>query len=71
MKKFVLFTLSKSAARKWFARFRTGNFDVKDEPRSGRLITEKSDKIMKKVKRDKHVNTVEIARELGIDHKTV
>ena len=36
-------TLSKSAAQKWFARFRAGNFDVKDEPRSGRPITKKSD----------------------------
>jgi len=63
--------LSKSAARKWFARFRAGNFDVKDEPRSSRPITEKSNEIMVKVERDKHVSTVEIARELGIDHKTV
>jgi len=29
-------TLSKS--RKWFARFRAGNFDVKNEPRSGRPL---------------------------------
>jgi len=43
----------------------------KDEPRSGRPITEKSNEIMVKVERDKHVSTVEIARELGIDHKTV
>jgi len=64
-------TLSKSAARKWFVRFRAGNFYVKDEPRSDRPITEKSDEIMVKVERDKHVSTVEIARELGIDHKTV
>jgi len=28
-------TLSKSAARKWFARFHVGNFDVKNKPRSG------------------------------------
>ena len=28
--------LSKSAARKWFTRFHFGNFDVKDEPCSGR-----------------------------------
>jgi len=61
-------TLSKSAARKWFARFGAGNFDVKDEPRSGRPITEKSDEIIVKVER---VSTVEIPRELGIDHKTV
>jgi len=63
-------TLSKLAARKWFARFRAENFDVKDEPRSGRPITEKSDEIIIKVER-KHVSTVEIARELSIDHKTV
>jgi len=56
----------KSAARKWLARFRVGNFDVKGESRSGRPITEKSDEIKVKVERDKHVNTVEIARELSI-----
>ena len=44
---------------------------MKDKPRFGRLITEKSDEIMVKVKRDKHVSTVEIARELGIDYKTI
>ena len=50
-------TLSKSTARKWFARFRAGNFDMKDEPRSGWPITEKFDEIMVKVERDKHVST--------------
>ena len=64
-------TLSKSAARKWFARFRAGNFNVKDEPCFSRPIIEKSDEIMVKVERDKHMSTVQIARELGIDHKTV
>jgi len=44
---------------------------VKDEPRFGRPIIEKSDEIMIKVERDKHVSTMEIARELGIDHKIV
>ena len=44
---------------------------MKDEPRFGRPITEKFDEIMIKVERDKHVSTVKIARELGIDHKTV
>ena len=35
-----------------------------------RTITEKSDEIMVKVEHDKYVSTVEIARQLGIDHKT-
>jgi len=43
----------------------------KDEPRSSRPITAKSDEIMVKVECDKHVSTMEIARELGIDHKTI
>lgn len=34
--------LSKSAARKWVATFRSGNLDMKDEPNSGRLVTEKN-----------------------------
>ena len=34
--------VSKSAARKWFARFRFGNFDVKDELHSNRSIIEKN-----------------------------
>ena len=44
---------------------------MKDESRSGRPIIEKSDEIMEKVERDKHMSTMEIARELDIDHKTV
>jgi len=44
---------------------------VKDEPHSDRSITEKSDEIMIKVERDKHVSTVETATKLDIDHKTV
>ena len=42
-------TVSKLAARKWFVRFRSGNFDVKDEPRSDRPITEKVMKFSKKL----------------------
>ncbi|QQP37601.1 Histone-lysine N-methyltransferase SETMAR, partial [Caligus rogercresseyi] len=30
----------------WFRRFRSGNFDVKDAPRSGRPIVENINKIM-------------------------
>jgi len=73
VKKFALFMVKilYQNQQQWFARFRTGNFDVKDEPRFGRPITEKSDEIMVKVERDKYVSTVEIARELGIDHKTI
>ena len=45
-------TLSKCDARKWFSRFPSGNFDVKDEARSGHPITEKADEILEKVQQD-------------------
>ena len=64
-------TLCESVVRKWFARFRSGNFDVKDAPRSGRPCTEKVDEILAKVKEDRHISTRSIAEDLGIDQKTV
>ena len=33
--------VTKSAARKWFVRFRSRNFNIKDEALSGRPITKK------------------------------
>ena len=45
---------------------------MKDESRSvDQSLKSPKSEIMVKVERDKHVSTVEIARELGIDHKTV
>lgn len=64
-------TLSKSTARYWFARFRSGNFEVKDEPRSGRPHVENFEEIFKKIHEDRHISTRDIAEELNMDQKTV
>ncbi|EFN78679.1 Histone-lysine N-methyltransferase SETMAR, partial [Harpegnathos saltator] len=37
----------------------------------GRPITEKADEILETVQQDKHISSVDIGMELGIDHKTV
>ncbi|XP_020298171.1 histone-lysine N-methyltransferase SETMAR-like, partial [Pseudomyrmex gracilis] len=58
-------------AQSWFKRFQSGNFDVKDAPRSGRPITEKVDEIMKIIEQDRHISSHEIGKQLNIDHKTV
>lgn len=63
--------VSDRTAREWFARFRSGNFDVKDAPRSGRPIVENIDEIMQKVEQDRHISSVCIAKELNIHHQTV
>ncbi|KAG5305572.1 SETMR methyltransferase, partial [Acromyrmex insinuator] len=38
--------VSEHRTQEWFVRFRSGNFDVKDRPRSGRPVTEKVDEIL-------------------------
>ncbi|GBP34287.1 hypothetical protein EVAR_13426_1 [Eumeta japonica] len=49
---------------------KSGNFDVKDEPRSGRPVMDKVDAILEKVNQDQHISSYDIAEELGIYHKT-
>ena len=64
-------TVTANHAQFWFRRFRAGNFDVKDVPRTGRPSVENVDKIMDIVASDRHVSTVSIAQELNIAQKTV
>ncbi|GFW92268.1 histone-lysine N-methyltransferase SETMAR [Trichonephila clavipes] len=43
-------TVTTNYVQFWFGRFRSGIFDVKDAPHTGRLIVENVDKITKKSK---------------------
>jgi [histone H3]-lysine36 N-dimethyltransferase SETMAR len=63
--------VSVRVAQIWFKRFQSGNFDVKDAPRSGRPITDKMDAIFEKVEQDRHISSYDVAEELGVNHKTV
>ncbi|GBP49259.1 Histone-lysine N-methyltransferase SETMAR [Eumeta japonica] len=49
----------------------SGNFDVKNEPCYGQLVTDKVDAILEKANQDRHISSYYIAEELKIDHKTV
>ncbi|GBP59397.1 Multidrug resistance protein 1 [Eumeta japonica] len=42
----------------------SSNFDVKDEPRSGRPVTDKVNAILEKVEQDQHINSYDVAEEL-------
>jgi len=46
-------TLSKSTARKWFARFRSGNYEVKDEHA---LVVQSLKKLKKFLKRSSKIS---------------
>jgi len=63
--------ISVRVTQNWFKYFQSGNFDVKDAPRSGRPVTGKVDEIIKKVEQDRHISTHDIDKELNINHKIV
>ncbi|GBP03703.1 Histone-lysine N-methyltransferase SETMAR [Eumeta japonica] len=62
--------VSVRVAQSSFKRFQSGNFNVKDKPRSGRPVTEKVDGILEKVQ-DQHISSYDIVEKLGIEHKNL
>ncbi|XP_011141333.1 histone-lysine N-methyltransferase SETMAR-like [Harpegnathos saltator] len=63
--------ISKATVTRWFIRFRKGNFNVRDAPRSGRPRTKKANDILAKVKQDRHISSYDIGKALKINHRTV
>ncbi|GFV82113.1 histone-lysine N-methyltransferase SETMAR [Trichonephila clavipes] len=54
----------------WFAKFRSGNFDVKDAPRSGRPVEADKDAIKALVDVNRRI-TYEIGLRLNLSNSTV
>ena len=71
----MLFMVRKSSTERqcqnWFSRFRSGDFDLKDAPRSGRPTEVDGDKIKAMIKNNRHSATQEIAEKLNISHTCV
>jgi len=55
----------------WFARFRSGDFDLKDEERSGRPQKLETDDLQALLDEDPRQSTRELAEQLQVDHTTV
>ncbi|GFY35741.1 histone-lysine N-methyltransferase SETMAR [Trichonephila clavipes] len=55
----------------WFAKFRSGNFDVEDAPRSGRPVEADKDAIKALVDANRQVTTREIGLRLKLSNSTV
>ncbi|GFW26457.1 retrovirus-related Pol polyprotein from transposon TNT 1-94 [Trichonephila clavipes] len=64
-------TVKANCVQFWFCRFRSGIFDVKDAPCTGRPVVENVDKISEIIEVDRHVSSCSIVQELKIDHKIV
>ncbi|GFS53020.1 histone-lysine N-methyltransferase SETMAR [Trichonephila clavipes] len=55
----------------WFAKFRSGNFDVEDAPRSGRPVETDKDAIKALVDANRRITTREIGLRLNLSNSTV
>ena len=64
-------SLTERQCQNWFARFRFGDFDLKDAPRSGRPTEIDDDKIKAMIENNPRSTTREIAEKLNISHTCV
>ena len=64
-------SLTERQCQNWFARFRSGDFDLKDSPRSGRPTEVDDDKIKAMIENNKCSTTRQIAEKLNISHTCV
>ncbi|GBL91829.1 Histone-lysine N-methyltransferase SETMAR [Araneus ventricosus] len=63
-------TVSYETVKVWFQKLKEGNFDIEDEPRSGRPIEVDCEKLKQIIDQDRNVST-QIALELDVCQKTI
>ena len=63
--------VTERVVQKWFARFRSGDFCVQDQPRSGRPGTVDAELIVAAVDSNPHLTVAEIQAVLGVSHGSV
>ncbi|GBN71226.1 Histone-lysine N-methyltransferase SETMAR [Araneus ventricosus] len=64
-------TVSNDEVKVWFRKFKAGNFDIEDEPRSGRPIEVDCEQLKQIIAQDRNVSTRTIALELDVYQKTI
>ena len=60
-----------STARKWFAKFKNGNLDVDDTPRSGRPSEFDEDHLKALLKEESRQTSRKLAEKMNCDQKTI
>ena len=58
-------------ARKWFAKFKNGNFDINDMPCSGRPFEFDEDHLKALLKKESHQTSCKLAEKMNCDQKTI
>ena len=64
-------SLTERQGQNWFARFRSGDFDLKDAPRSGSPTEVDDDKMKAIIENNRRSTTREIAEKFNISHTCV
>ena len=63
--------IGKSMARKWFVKFKNGNFDINDTPRRGRPFEFDEDHLKALLKEKSCETSCELAKKMNCDQKTI
>ena len=63
--------IGKSTARKWFAKFKNGNFDIDDTPCSGRPSEFDKDHLKALLKEESHQTSRKLVKKMNCDQKTI
>ncbi|GBO23019.1 Histone-lysine N-methyltransferase SETMAR [Araneus ventricosus] len=64
-------TVSYDTVKVWFGKFKAGNFDIDDEPCSGRPIEVDCEQLKQIIDQDRNVSTRTIALELDVCQQTI
>lgn len=67
----VIYALQERQCQRWFTKFRAGDFDLNDAPRSGRPTEVDDDKIKALIESNPRYTTREIVETLNIHHSSV
>ena len=63
--------IGKSTARKWFAKFKNGNFDIDNTPHSGRPSEFDEDHLKALLKEESRQTSRELAEKINCNQKTI
>ena len=63
--------IGESTTRKWFAKFKNGNFDIDDMPHSGRPFKFDEHNLKALLKEERCQTSRELAEKINCDQKTI
>ena len=64
-------SISEVTVRRWWSKFKSGDYDIKDKPRDGRPLSVSESDLKAKVEANPAVTCKELAVELGVSGETV